>query len=335
MTEGIRIGIAGLGFMGQTHLSAYKAASEAGFCNRLVAVCDQDPARRAGAAAAGGNIETGAGEDLLFDPKQVAGYETPAELFADDSVQIVSICTPTDSHVDLAIQAIEAGKHVLLEKPAALNAEALRPLVAAAAAADTLVMPAHCIRFWPAYAFLKSCIDDGRFGPAKSAVFTRLASPPAWNADFYKNTTRSGGALIDLHIHDADFVRHCFGEPQSIISTGDVHHITTLYRYPNGPGHVVAEGGWDHAPGFPFRMAFTVIFEQATLDFDLARDEPLLICRDGKATHEDVGALTGYDLEVRHMLHQVASGARETSVTIDDAYETAKLLDEERASLND
>ena len=333
MTHGIRIGIAGLGFMGQTHLTAYNAASLAGFPNTLVAVCDQDPDRRRGQIAEGGNIKTGAGTEQLFNPDVVAGYESPAELFADPSVDLVSICTPTDSHVELALAAIAAGKHVLLEKPAALNAEAIQPLLAAADAAKTLVMPAHCIRFWPAYAFLKACIDDKRYGNVQSAVFTRLASPPAWNADFYKNSARSGGALVDLHIHDTDFIRHCFGDPTAVRSTGNLHHITTLFDFPNGPGHVVAEGGWDHAPGFPFRMAFTVIFDDATVDYDLSRETPLLVCANGTAEPCDVGPLSGYDEEVRHILHCIASGAATTCVTISDALGTAQLLDAERASL--
>jgi predicted dehydrogenase len=195
-------------------------------------------------------------------------------------------------------------------------------------------MPAHCIRFWPAYAFLKACIDDKRYGSVKRASFTRLASPPAWNADFYKNSARSGGALVDLHIHDTDFVRHCFGDPKSVHSSGNLHHITTLYHYPDGPDHVVAEGGWDHTPGFPFRMAFTVIFDKATIDYDLSRENPLLICSDGNAIPHDVGQLTGYDEEVRHMLLCIATGASTTDVTIEDAHGTACLLDAERESLN-
>ncbi len=334
MTQGIRIGIAGLGFMGQTHLTAYQGANTAGFTNTLVAVCDQDSARRRGEIAGGGNIETGVGTDQLFDPSHVVGYESPDELFADSSVDLVSICTPTDSHVELALAAIAAGKHVLLEKPAALNAAALEPLRSAARVAETHVMPAHCIRFWPAYAFLKACIEDNRYGKVESAVFTRLASPPAWNADFYKNSARSGGALVDLHIHDTDFIRHCFGEPVGVESAGNLHHITTLYRYSGGPDHVVAEGGWDHTPGFPFRMAFTVIFEQATIDYDLSRANPLLICSDGNAVPHDVGTLTGYDEEVRHIIQCITQGKRSTCVTIEDAYGTAALLDAERASLN-
>ena len=82
MSEQLGVGIVGLGFMGQTHLGAYQRADEAGFGNRLVAVCDADPERRAGKAPAAGNFDTDAAEDL-FDPAEVKGYEDPAELFSD------------------------------------------------------------------------------------------------------------------------------------------------------------------------------------------------------------------------------------------------------------
>jgi predicted dehydrogenase len=139
MTHGIRIGIAGLGFMGQTHLTAYNAASLAGFPNTLVAVCDQDPDRRRGQIAEGGNIKTGAGTEQLFNPDVVAGYESPAELFADPSVDLVSICTPTDSHVELALAAIAAGKHSMprLFNPCSPQRMQPRPLSCPPTASDS------------------------------------------------------------------------------------------------------------------------------------------------------------------------------------------------------
>ena len=57
-----------------------------------------------------------------------------------------------------------------------------------------------------------------------------------------------------------------------VVSTGSTDHVTTLYRYGSGgPAHVVAEGGWNHTPGFGFRMTFLVVFERATLDFERSR----------------------------------------------------------------
>ena len=106
---------------------------------------------------------------------------------------------------------------------------------------------------------------DGNFGAVRSASFQRLTSRPVWSPEFYGDYGRSGGALIDLHIHDTDFVRWCFGEPDSVDTAGGLDHMTTLYRYPSGPSHVVAEGGWDPTPGFEFRMRFVVVFEHGDM----------------------------------------------------------------------
>ena len=211
------IGIVGLGFMGQTHLGAYQRAAEAGFSNKLVAVCDADPERRAGKAPAAGNFDTDAAEEL-FDPAEVKGYEDPAELFADPAVDVVSICTPTDSHVDLAIAALKAGKHVLVEKPVAVSADEVRRLAAVDAETDTLCMPAMCMRFWPAWAWLCERVREGTYGAVRSAAFQRLGTRPGWGGGFYEDDSRTGGALVDLHIHDADFVRWVFGAPDELRS---------------------------------------------------------------------------------------------------------------------
>jgi predicted dehydrogenase len=327
------VGIVGLGFMGRTHINAYAEAARRGHANRLVAVCDASPERRAGRAGGAGNLEAGETEELMFDPSTVAATADPAELFANPEVELVSICTPTDSHVDLALAALEAGKHVLVEKPVALSSSEVARLADAARASDRRCMPAHCMRFWPGWDWLKAAIDSGEYGAVRSAAFRRLASPPAWSPDFYKNTARTGGALVDLHIHDADFVLWCFGQPDRVDSAGSVDHLTTLYRYPGGPGHVVAEGGWDHTPGFAFQMRYIVVFEEATAEFDLSREHPLVLSRGGEAVPVELPAGDGYAGEVSHLLEAIADPSLPLRVDLDDALVLARLLEAERAAL--
>ena len=331
------VGVIGLGFMGRAHVAAFRDAARAGHPNRLVAVCDPDPARRAGAAPAGGNLRTGAGAERLFDPSAVKGCAHPEELLADPRVELVAICTPTDTHVDLALSALAAGKHVLVEKPVALSSAEVARLAAAARAEQArglLCMPALCMRFWPGWEELAQAVQRGAHGPVRSAVFQRLAAPPSWNPAFYGDAARSGGALFDLHVHDADFVLHLFGPPAGVASTGTLDHATTLYRYPPGagPGHVVAEGGWDHAAGFAFRMRYVVVCEEATLDFDLGRAQRLLLCRGGTATPVALAPHAGYDGEVRHLLDAVA-GKTPLRATLADALAHTALLEAERDSL--
>lgn len=340
----IGVGVIGLGFMGQTHVRAYQNAAAEGFGCRLVAVCDADTDRRAGRVAATGNIAALAEPKQLFDPRVVHGYSTPGELLADPAVLLVSICTYTESHVELALAALAAGKHVLVEKPVSLRSAEVRRLAQAANRArddrGLLCMPAMCMRFWPGWDWLRERVVDGSLGRVRSATFTRMGSGPAWASGFYRDTARSGGALFDLHIHDTDFVYWCFGRPRSVCSTGDQLHVSTLYRYEDAgsPVHVVAEGAWDLAPGAGFRMRFVVNFERATAEFDLARAplSPALVLHtaEGTSAVEPTvpGIATGYDGEVRHLLSAITSGSRELGATLDDAAAVATVLEAEQES---
>lgn len=331
----VGVGIIGLGFMGGTHYRAYEAAQNAGFQCRVIGVCDRSPERLTGRADVLGNIDTGHGE-RLFDPTKLRAAREPRELFADPRIHLVSICTPTDSHADLAVAAMRAGKHVLVEKPVALTGGDARRIAAAARETGKLCMPAMCMRFWPGWTWLRDRVRDGRFGPVRSAVFQRLGSAPTWNREFYGDNSRSGGSLFDLHIHDADFIRWCFGPPRAVVSTGSLAHVTTLYQYGDaGPRHVAAEGGQDHSPGFGFRMRYIVCFERATADFDLGRSPQLQLHRDGASTPVDLPAGAGYDGQIRHILDAIL-GARSNAdllATIDEAVGVTEMLEAERRSL--
>ena len=331
------VGVIGLGFMGRTHLAAYRDADAAGFANRIVAIADRGfdakGRKRRKDTSTRGNLDTGDDGGPLFDPETTALYPRAEDLFEDDTVELVSICTHTPTHVDLAVQALQAGKHVLVEKPIALSAKDVRRLARAASKADTLCMPAMCIRFWPAWAWLRTAIREERYGPVESAVFRRLASHPGWSTGFYGDSEQSGGALFDLHIHDADFVQACFGAPHSVSTTGTVDHVTTLYRYEDGPVHVVAEGGWNHAPGFGFEMNFTVVFRDATADFRLDRDPNLVLWKGNRASHPKIATWNGYEGEVRHLLRAIRKGDDALDATMDDAAQVTRMLEAERKSL--
>ncbi len=329
----IGVGVIGLGFMGRTHIAAFRAANESGRANRLVAVGDSQVERLNGLVPSNGNLATGAEAERLFDPREVRGYTRPGEMLDDPNVELVSICTPTPTHVELAIRALEAGKHVLLEKPIAISSRDVAKLANAASKAKTLCMPAMCMRFWPGWDWLKRTIEKRTFGLVKSAVFRRLGTPPSWSKGFYDDPKLSGGALFDLHVHDADFVRWCFGAPSSVSSTGSLDHVTTLYRFANGPEHVAAEGGWNHTSGFGFRMQYTVVFEKATADFDLGREPKLVLARNGEAKPIELATNAGYDGEVAHLLELVAKDRRELATTIDEALALTKMLEAEQKSL--
>jgi predicted dehydrogenase len=336
----VRVGVIGLGFMGATHIAAYQSAAAAGYPCQLVAVCDPKPSRRAGRLwDVGGNaVSDTSSKKLAFDPKIVRAYERAEQLLGDESIDLISICTRTDTHVDLAIRALRAAKHVLVEKPVALQPGEIARLHQVHQETGKLCMPAMCLRFWPAWRWLKERIDDQQFGQCLSLTLTRLASQPTWSA-FYSDGAKNGGAIVDLHIHDADYVRFCLGDPSSVSSsgvigrTGAIDHVTTIYHHPGKRRHVVAEGGWDQHDGFAYRMRYVAVFERATADYELSSSERLLLCRDGRAEPVELEKSNGYEGEVRHIVRAIAEGARQTDVTLADALTVIELIDAERRSV--
>ncbi|MEM8873746.1 MAG: Gfo/Idh/MocA family oxidoreductase [Planctomycetota bacterium] len=322
----LRIGVVGLGMMGQTHLDVYAQRDDA----EVVAVGDRSPHRLAGSSKAGGNIEGQA--EGGFDLARVEKFTDAADMLA--LVDIVDVCVPTPFHLEVARLALDADKHVLIEKPVCRTSEQAASLAAIADAASGKSMVAMCMRFWPGWTDLKAAVEDGRYGALKSASFTRIAAHPG--GAFYEDAKASGAAILDLHLHDTDFVRHLLGDPAAVRSVGTslitdgIDHVVSHYDYPGMS--VVAEGGWAMSAGFPFTMRFVANFERATLDFDLARETPLMRAMDGKYEPVELAEGMGYAHEIGHFLDCVREG-RQPSVSIADAGRSVALVEAEEQSV--
>jgi predicted dehydrogenase len=201
-------------------------------------------------------------------------------------------------------------------------------------------MPAMCMRFWPEWAWMKQAIDDNRFGKALSATFRRVAEPPAWGQKVFLNGGLSGGGLLDLHVHDTDFIQFCFGRPKAVSSrgytkvSGAIDHVLTHYEVDSGTV-VHAEGSWAMAQGFGFNMSYTVNFERATVDYDLARGaEPLKIFENGqepKATH--CPGPDGYVKELTHIIEAIQTGRPPAVVTAEHALSAVEICEAEEESV--
>ena len=332
----INVGVVGLGFMGQTHLRAYQQLAQA----RIVAVCDAVRLPKDGKLeGVMGNI-TGT-EELFLDPKQIRAYRDFEEFLQHPDLELVDLCVPTKLHVPMSIAALEAGKHVICEKPLARTSEGCRKILEVAAKSPGYFMPAMCLRFWPEWAWLREVIQKGTYGKVLSMVLQRLSEPPAWSRDSYFKGEESGGALLDMHIHDTDFVQFCFGVPKEVVSTGQIRfsgaydYVSTIYRYENGPS-ITAEGSWLVHKGFGFKMAYRVDFEKATVDYDSSRgEEALRVFEEGKEPQTlrlDWPDPDGYVGELRHMLECIANGRPPSVVTGEDGLRAVQICEAEEQS---
>ena len=327
----LKVGIAGLGMMGWTHLDVYNKRDDV----HVLAVADHNPDRLSGKERAGGNIKGQAQGG--FDLSRAKQYTNVAKMIADDDLDIVDICLPTPEHLKYGKMALEAGKHLLIEKPLARTYEEAKELAAAAERAKGIAMPAMCMRFWPGWTWLKEQIYNKTYGNVLAANFRRITSHPP--GEFYASGQATGGAALDLHIHDTDFIQFLFGVPESVNSGGYNHptthtdHIFTRYIYPDIP-LVTAEGSWSLAKGYGFSMQFTVNFEHATALYGQDSDHPLILI-DGSAERKPIkisGAM-GYDLEIDHFVECVGAGRQPQIVTMAQAAEAVRIVEAEVTSI--
>ncbi|MEO5804687.1 MAG: Gfo/Idh/MocA family oxidoreductase [Verrucomicrobiota bacterium] len=257
------IAIAGFGFMGSMHAQVYQSLPEA----RLVGVVDS-------------RVEV-AKESLKKLGIDAPVFSDLKTLFQNSSVDAVDICLPTDLHCVTALEAIENGKHLFLEKPIARTLSEAEQIMNAVKRKGVRLMIGHCIRFWPEYEALTKFVREQRAGKLLSLSMQRRTSPPpAGNATWQLDEERSLGCVVELHIHDTDFVHHLLGKPKSVTSVGTRDssgwsHIFTTYEFPDLI--VQAEGGWNYPPKWGFQMAFQAVFERGSVEYD-SRANPTLTC---------------------------------------------------------
>jgi predicted dehydrogenase len=302
----MRIAIIGLGFMGSTHLKGLQTVRGAA----LAAVAERDPVKRAGdLSAIQGNLG-GPGEK--FDFSNVAQYADAGGVFADPNVDAVDICTPTHLHKPLTLAALRAGKHVLVEKPMALNRGECEEMIAEAEKTGKILMAAQVLRFFPAYTALKRTLDSGELGPVRTALFRRRCAAPAWS-QWLKQSDKSGGGVFDLLIHDVDIACHLFGKPRSVSAVGfenlaaGIDTLTGQLHYGNIPS-VTITGGWHHPKAYPFSMEYTVSADGGTIDYSTENRPPALYNAAGESELLALDDADGYAAELQYFADCVNTG---------------------------
>ena len=272
----MRIAVLGLGFMGSTHLKALRKIHQA----TLAAVVSSDEKKLTGdLSAIQGNLG-GPGEKMDFSA--VRKYRTVAEALADPDIDAIDICLPTDLHAPAALAALRAGKHVLVEKPMALDGATADLMLAEAAKSGRILMTGQVLRFIPGYRNAASTLKSGRLGVVHTAFFRRRCAAPAWSK-WLGDAAKSGGGVFDLLIHDVDYCLHLFGPPTAVSASGyeasarGIDWILAQFHYP-GIASVAITGGWHHPKSYPFSMEFTVVGENGTLEFS-SLGRPLTLYR--------------------------------------------------------
>lgn len=276
MSETIKVGLIGIGGMGRTHFQCYGANPRA----EIVAICDVNEDKLAGDwSSISLNLDTS--KTPRVDLSGIVTYSDYHQLIADESVQLVDICLPTPFHAEASIAALRGGKHVMCEKPMAMDVEQCAQMAQAASEADRQLMIGHCLRFWPQYVRAHEIIQSGEYGRVLYARFARSSGLPlgSWN-HWLETANQSGGVVFDAHIHDVDVALWWFGRPSQIAADGITRDglplsIDSTWRYDDGKV-LALHGSWDPNGG-PFNHAFKIVMERATIVHDLATNSFRLI----------------------------------------------------------
>ncbi|WP_255171461.1 Gfo/Idh/MocA family protein [Natrononativus amylolyticus] len=284
----MRVGIAGTGFMAQTHAAEY-------------AEMDVDVVAVSSPSGPGGFID-----EFDFD---AAAY-TDVETMCDEAdLDFLDVCTPTHTHLELVTAAATAGIDVFLEKPIAGSLEEAEEIATVAADADITLMVGHVVRFMPNYRRARE-LDVGEAGVARAR---RLSPFPEWgSADWFADREKSGGVFVDLAIHDLDYLQWAWGDVERVFArrTRDdraEHGIVTLRFASGAVGYV--EASWAQPESRPLTAELEFAGDDGLVEFAGAEEAPFAVWDGDGMVVESPLARDGYRRELEHFVSCLESGA--------------------------
>jgi predicted dehydrogenase len=332
----MNIAVIGLGFMGSTHARALQKLEGA----TLAAVVSSDPLKLSGdLTGAGGNLGGAAG---MLDFSSVRKYGHYEAALQDPEIEAVDICLPSDQHFRAAQAALRAGKHVLVEKPLALDGAEADELIAEARKAGRILMTGHVLRFISQYRALADLLEAGRLGPVHASFFRRRCGAPVWSR-WQTDVSRSGGAVMDLLIHDIDFCLRLYDRPLKLSAIGfvdlsrGIDWVEVRLHFEN-TGPVIVTGGWHHPKSYPFHMEFTVVSAGGTLEFRSGDGTMTLFDAGGSAETIDSGDKDPFAEELKYFVECVQERRQPVLCPPEDsalAVKVARLVMDSRERLGE
>ena len=192
---------------------------------------------------------------------------------------VIDICLPTDAHPEYALKAIAAGKPLFIEKPIARTIGEASAILEAAETANVPIMIGHVVRYFPEFALARQMVLSGSVGKPAAIRTRRGGAAPKGSLGWFMDHERSGGVLLDLAIHDFDWLQWTFGKVKFLYSRslgaqtgqGPDYALTTLTFESGAVAHV--EATWMDPGGF--RTTFDIAGSEGLLEFD-SRKTPAL-----------------------------------------------------------
>jgi predicted dehydrogenase len=255
-------------------------------------------------------------------------------LIDDDSIDAIDVCLPTPEHRPVTEAAIAAGKHVLLEKPIALTIEDADALVRLGEETDRVFMIAHVLRFWPEYVELHRLATGGDLGKPITGLAFRRQPFPAWSTLFAQSDL-TGGAVVDMMIHDYDALNWVFGSPVAVTATGRKNprsggwdQVQVMIDY--GAASALVDGGMMMPESYPFTSTLHVLCETGALEYHFRAggrsvemgggiNDLTLFPNEGDPKRLPMPQQDPYTAEIAYFLECIRTGRSATRATPADA----------------
>ena len=339
----VKIGIVGIGFMGMIHYYASKKVQGA----EVVAICTRSQKKLDGDwRDVQGNFGPRGG---LEDLSGIRKYNNLDDMLADKDIDMLDICLPTDMHSGTSIAGLNAGKHVLVEKPIALDLDIANEMVTVAEKTGKYLMVGHVLPFFPEFAYARKTVESGEYGKFIGGHFKRIITAPTWSEEV-ADYSKSGGPGIDLHIHDTHFIQLVGGMPDSVYSRGMliddkyVKYLSTQYIYNDKEICLTAASGAISQPGRAFTHGYevylekaTILFESATLGGEGVTSMPVtLLTSDGEVHNPDMGAgapIDSFAEEIQYAVDAIRNNETPTALSGEGARDALLLCYKEAESV--
>ena len=325
----VKVCLLGFGGIARSHLKAYQQLKARNAPVELVAICDIDPSQ----FTKGVSMNLGSGASEALDAYRL--YTDGVEMVTKERPDVVDICLPSYLHCEYAVKMMKLGCNVLSEKPMSLSSAQCEEMIAVSRQTGKHLMVGQCLRFDPTYNYLKDRIADGAFGAFRHAHFDRLSPLPLWGFEnWFSDSARSGGCILDMHIHDVDMVRYLFGEPKyvSAVCTGNEcewQTVNSRFEYENGT-MVVADGSWDESATTRFCMGYRVRFEKA--EVFLKGSTVTVYPNEGEAYTADLPKETRMADEIECLALTVLGKCDDNRISAAEAAKTVALVEKLRES---
>ena len=313
----LKVALIGIGGMGKNHFNIYKGFEDIDF----VAACDIRQSRLDLASA---------------ECPHMHFYTNYAEMLEREQPDIVDICTPTYLHAEHAIAAMQAGAHVICEKPMALSSQETSMVIAQAQKTGKTFMAAHVVRFMQAYAYLAEAIKTKKHGKLLKLSLRRISATPTWSwENWFLDKQKSGHVLLDLMIHDIDFMQSVLGEPEEIVGAhyelkNHTNFASAIYLYDHCS--VSIESGWFKSNP-KFTADYFAFFEEGYISLNdgnvVECGEPVVLAEKDaiQSMGINISHADGYASECRYFIDCIKAGKSPDFITPESSAASVALVE--------